>query len=197
MSNDDEIISDDIEKSITFESVDWITIQKKFDSLQNINSLFYFLRSLVDLLEICTTTECDIFPDLHKIDVMRVDFEVTSLELAKSLPDSRFRKFNTQYQQYLRECKRVFSRIFALKTSREALRKDNEIKHRHFIEYLETCGKYKLPLNMDVSKGVEEKANEMAGQTDLLSPELIEETKRFKAHIKELKKKEKKTEKEE
>ena len=149
----------------------------------------------------CTNAKCDIYPELYHLDIMRMDLKYPSLEIAQfkldqlKLDKAEFLKFQKMYNNYVKECKKVMSRIYAMKTSNDAAEKKADKAHKNFLQILKGIADGKIPLNPDVQKGIEDKINEEASQTDILDERFKNQAVRFKGHMKELRKNDKKDDK--
>jgi len=146
----------------------WIDTQREFDKLKDIDEIFAYLRNLVDVLKICTSTECKVFHEIHTLDLMRMDFEFVSInsndekDEVKNLTQARekitnqtyIKTFFELYKKYIKESKSVFSKIFAMKVSREAKISDEEIYHDRNMEIIRELNRSNFAIPIDVGKNV-------------------------------------------
>jgi hypothetical protein len=170
---------------------DWITFQREFDKIDDVNEQFYYLRNLVDLLEICNTETCKIFPELHELDNFRVVFGkiiTPDMIVDSSLSFSAKKKWNRNYQKYNSNCKAVFSKIFAMKTTKNTKESQMRYDDEKFQRYLQTCAKNGLTPNINIQNGIEDRANSAASAA---LPKISDKD-RLDRHVKDIKKKSKK-----
>jgi hypothetical protein len=180
-------IRDQIDTAST--NVNWIALQKIFDGLQNTDEFFYFLRETVDELKICGSAECPIYPELHNLDLMRMSFTTfkTMADATKGLVNQiQLKKFEKEYLAYVVECKRVFSKIYALKTSKDTTTHDRLQRQQWLLAVIKEMNKSNMPIPMDFTKGVQAEVDDLA--LSLEDPRIIEERERFRKQMKEQKK---------
>lgn len=179
----------------------WIEIQKKFDAFNDINDIFYFLRSLIDQLQVCNSTECEIYPALHTLDLARSKFQQKSLfsikEASVNIKNQiELKRFEDDYWEFILKAKSVFSKLFALKTSHQTKEKEHK---QYFDEYCKTLtiiNDNNYPMPLQVQNSTQMKMNEITAGAIGLDDKLQEKRKEFEKFMREEKLKNKKETKE-
>jgi len=163
-------------------------LRRKFDSIHNVDDIFYFLQELVDELRVCeNANSCPIFPELHHLDLMRMRFDkIKTDEIAQKLITNQidFKKFLRDYEQYIKYSKQLFNKIFALKVSNDTKLRNHEIAKRDYIDSIVAIGKSGLQLPMNVVSGMQQKENELGAYTlEFLTKEDKEKAEQNKAYM--------------
>jgi rRNA-processing protein FCF1 len=175
----------------------WSEYQRLFDKHDNVDEIFYFLRDLVDELQICENATCPIFPNLFDLDKERTDYEFKTLVDAKvSIKNTvEFQKYQEKFMQYLLKAKTVMAEIYALKVSvgkKEALHMQY---HDEYLETLRIINENNYPMPLSVETAAQAKMDEIAVSAIGLDQRLEEKRKVFqkvREEMKEQKKLEKK-----
>ena len=100
----------------------WAKIQKTFDKLckeGDVDEIFSFLRQVIDDTHVCSSADCEIFPELHRLDLRRMNFNETKPDVMQWPDAIKKSQWLQEYQDYVVESKRIFSKTFALKTSKD------------------------------------------------------------------------------
>jgi len=161
----------------------WGDIQRAFDKLKDIDEILYFLRSLVDEFNVCSSSECEIYPKLLELDKSRDDFtqwKVRDFKMAESLPDSDYKRFTRVFLVYIRDAKEIFSYIYSLKTSKKAMDEIDENRYSKLITYLKTLNDNFLPTNLSLQAGAQAPTDELIkdGLGSFTDTNLVQERKK-------------------
>lgn len=138
--------------------VDWFPIQSIFDEIKNVDELFYYLRQLVNDLQICTSNKCEIYHELSELDRSREKFEeFKSPEQAKNGFENKImlQKWMREYLDYRNEAKTTFARIYGLKTTKDASEAKEFADHQRFMEIVKEFTKGNKPMPADFQKAVQ------------------------------------------
>lgn len=140
-----------VEKKIEIR-INWIEIRQKFDSLQDVDSIFYFLTKIVDELKLCSSVDCKIFPELHKLDLMRMNFrENKTLQDAQKNISSKLnlKSFEREYERYIVFSKHTFNKIYALKVTKDTEMKEHKENFYEYIKSLEVMNDNLVPVTQE------------------------------------------------
>lgn len=177
--------------------IDWIYIQRSFDAERNVDEIFYFLRELVDDLKICSSTECKIFHELHELDKFRGLFEDTfkfPLEAKSGFKNQiEYNKWKQDYEEYRFNAKSVFSKIFAMKTSKDTHEQEEIAHHIRFMEIVKEFTKSDKPMPADFTKGVQNQLDKYGKAITFDDPKVQNIAQEMQSQIKQSRK-EKETE---
>lgn len=178
------------------QNFDWIETRREFDSITNVDEIFYFLEKLVHELNICSNVECKIFPELDSLDKSRYMFkEIKDIKDAeeKLIKDKiKFTKFERDYENYIFQSKNTINKIFRLKSTTDTAKEIQNEKDQKFKEYLQICAKYGLTPELEIQKGLKDVANAYGGASLPLTKDEKSDKLRLEEHIRKISEKEKK-----
>jgi hypothetical protein len=138
------------------QSADWESIQKEFDSLDNIDDILIFLRKITDQLKICENTECKIFPEINHLDLLRTDFKRKTIKDAETQITNaiELKRFKMQFREYIIAAKHTFSKIFAMKSAQDTKFKTTGIYHDRILEVINALIQSNHPIPIEVGQGI-------------------------------------------
>lgn len=121
---------------------------------------------------------------------MRMDFEIKDPVAAKKEIKNRIdlKSWTEKYIKYIKASKRVFGKIYAMKTSIDKKRKDSLEKHERFKEILDLANQNQFAYEPEIVDGIKEKTNEYASELDITDEVYQEKAQQFKKHMQEIKK---------
>jgi len=133
---------------------EWDNIEEEFDNITDMRERVRFLRKLIDKSDICNNTTCEVFPDLHQFKSHVKDlniYDCYSIEIAKKKITNEIdlRNFKKLYLELDNFSEHVFSKIFAMFTSKKT--KENQLKiwHKRQIELMKVQNKSNLAISQE------------------------------------------------
>lgn len=160
---DEEEQSEDEEEEL---SNIWPKYQELFDKMIKIGNpsrIVGFLREIVDIMSVCESTECKIFPEIHKLACRRHEFEPASMAEINSLDAIAQSQWKQKYKRFIIDCEQIFSQIYALRITSQSAREKILDRRTALKDYLKICAKYALTPTMAVTGGIEKMINQDAG----------------------------------
>lgn len=132
--------------------INWIEIRQKFDSLQDVDLIFYFLTKIVDELKLCSSVDCKIFPELHRLDLMRMNFREnkTLQDAQKNIKNKlNLKSFQREFEKYIVYSKHTFNKIYALKVTKDTEMKEHKENFYEYIKSLEVMNDNLVPVTQE------------------------------------------------
>lgn len=171
--------------------VDWFPIQSIFDEIKNVDELFYYLRQLVNDLQICTSNKCEIYHELSELDRSREKFEeFKSPEQAKNGFENKImlQKWIREYSDYRNEAKTTFARIYGLKTTKDAIEAKEFNNHQRFMEIVKEFTKGDKPMPADFTKSVQNQLDKYGKAITFDDPKVQSVAEEMQSQIKQSRK---------
>lgn len=176
-----------------FDDVHWNRLRREFDRIKDVDEIYYKLAEILSEFKVCTTTNCEVFPELHKLDLARLNFpEYKSMEEAKANITNKYdlNIYQKTYHKYIIFAKHIINKIFALKVRNDSNKQDQDEKDAKFLNYLKICAKYGLTPEMEIQKGIKDVANAYAGASLPLNKEEKTDKLRLEEHVRKISDKE-------
>lgn len=165
MSENEEYDDQEEEQSEELSNI-WPRYQELFDKMIKIGNpskLVGFLREIVDIMSVCESTECKIFPEIHRLACRRHEFDPASLSEIDSLDAIAQSQWKQKYKRFIIDCEQIFSQIYALRITSQSTREKIQDRRTALKDYLQICAKYALTPTLAVTGGIEKMINQDAG----------------------------------
>mgnify|MGYP006306265031 CR=1 FL=1 len=177
-------------------SVNWTEIESKFDNLVKFDEKFYFLRELVDDLNICDNTTCKIYPEIHqlkqKLKTLKQWGYNTYKDGIKDIENEiDKKKWTKDFQEFDNLAEHVFSKIFAMKTSKDTQEQQHEQGFQEYCETLKIINENNFPMPLQIQNSVQSKMDEITSNAIQLDDRLKDKRKEFQSFMEEMKSKKK------
>jgi virulence-associated protein VapD len=131
----------------------WTEIERTFDSIDDMNLRVYFLRDLISQMNICSDTQCEIYPALHqfKSHVKNLrEYQLSKISDFKKIVNVQEQKrFIDLMRDLESESESVFSKIFALYSVKITREKALNEWHQRQIQIMKVQNESRLPISQE------------------------------------------------